>query len=701
MTRTSLAAAAIVTLALVAYMPALQAGYIWDDDSYLTANPHVQAPDGLARIWVPGNTPQYYPLVFTSFWIEHAVWGLRPVGYHLVNILLHAFNAVLVWRLMRRLGLRGAWLIGAIFALHPIHVESVAWITERKNLLSGCFYLLAGFAYLRFDQRRAEPGEGGESWGWYGASLGLYVAALGSKSITCSLPAALILVMLYLRRPLTWRHLWPLVAMLAIGVLAAANTVLMERVHVGASGPEWDHGLADRVLIASRSLLFYPAKLLWPNPLMFVYPRWTIDPGNVLSWWRPLVVLATGVAAAVAWTRGRRGPFVALAFYAGTVLPAVGFINVYPHRFSFVADHFLYLASLGIIAMVVSGAVWLVPRRRPLQIGLATVTLVVLGGLAHRQARTYRNAESVWMDTLAKNPDSWMPHTHMSVIRLQQLGAIDRAAEPDRWRSVLAQARRHAERAVAKRPDDPQVLGKLSEALRLEGRHDEAFEHQSTVIRLLDERYGDETRWMQRDVEELVKLARLHNARNEIERAEVTYRRAAALEPTLVISRYELASLLAAQGRLDEAVPELRHVLSVQPQHFGALLALAHIASQRREFTEARRYHEAAARAARTLGQEIEATIALTRLLATCPVTARRDVARAIEIAETANDATGRRYPSLLDVLAEAYAAAGRTDDAIATATEALDLARQVNAPGLAEEFERKLNRYRASLSPG
>ena len=135
--RTTAAAMAIMALALVAYLPALQAGYIWDDDSYLTANPHVQAPDGLARIWVPGHTPQYYPLVFTGFWIEHALWGLQPAGYHLVNILLHAINAVLVWRLMRRIGVPGAWVIGAVFAVHPIHVESVAWITERKNCLSG------------------------------------------------------------------------------------------------------------------------------------------------------------------------------------------------------------------------------------------------------------------------------------------------------------------------------------------------------------------------------------------------------------------------------------------------------------------------------------------------------------------------------------------------------------------------------------
>ena len=197
--RTIPGAAAIAALVLVAYLPALQAGYIWDDDWYLTANPHVQSPDGLSRIWVPGYTPQYYPLVFTSFWIEHALWDMEPAGYHLVNILLHAVNALLVWRVMRRLGLPGAWLIGAVFAIHPAHVESVAWITERKNVLSACCYLLAGLAYLRFDDHRREQ-DAGEGWGWYGAALLLYVAALLSKSVTCSLPAALLLVMLYLRR---------------------------------------------------------------------------------------------------------------------------------------------------------------------------------------------------------------------------------------------------------------------------------------------------------------------------------------------------------------------------------------------------------------------------------------------------------------------------------------------------------------------
>ena len=699
--RTSLAAAAIVTLVLVAYLPALQAGYIWDDDSYLTANPQVQAPDGLARIWVPGYTPQYYPVVFTSFWTEYALWGLKPMGYHLVNILLHAVNALLVWRVARQLGLPGAWMIGAVFAVHPVHVESVAWITERKNVLSGCFYLLALGAYLRFDENRQAAGRNArDPWGWYAAALLLFVAALLSKSITCSLPAALILVMLYLRRPLTWRQLWPLVPMFGIGVLAAVNTVLMERVHVGAQGPEWDLSFLQRVLIASRALLFYPAKLLWPQPLLFIYPRWTMDAGDLITWWRPVVVLMVAAAAAALWwVRGRRGPLLALAFYAGTVFPALGFFNVFPHRFSFVADHFQYLASLGIIVLIVTGVARSPPHRSRVRIGLGAVVLAVLAGLTHLQARTYRTAETIWMDTLAKDPESWMPHTHMAVIRLRQLGDVDRHAEPEAWRRVLAEARGHAERAVELKPDDPLVLGKLSEALRIEGRYDEAFEFQSRAIRLLEQRYAGQDRWPRRQAEELIKLARLYRLRSEPGQAEVAYRRAMDTDPRSVLARYELAGLLARQQRLAEAIELLRTVLSLPGEHFEALVGL--LSEQRGDLAATRRYREAAVRAARTPLEQIRATIALARFLATCPDPSHRDVTRALQIAETANRATDRRYPSLLDVLAEAQFAARRTDEAIATATEARDLARRVNATDLAQEIDQKLERYRAGTPTG
>jgi protein O-mannosyl-transferase len=130
----------LVVAVLIAYLPALQGGYIWDDNRYVTENPILPQPDGLAAIWTdPGATIQYYPMVFTTFWLEYRLWGLNPLGYHATNILLHALSALLLWAILRRLAVPGAWLAAALFALHPVHVESVAWVTERKNVLSGLF----------------------------------------------------------------------------------------------------------------------------------------------------------------------------------------------------------------------------------------------------------------------------------------------------------------------------------------------------------------------------------------------------------------------------------------------------------------------------------------------------------------------------------------------------------------------------------
>ena len=148
----------LVAATLLAYQPAWQAGFIWDDDDYVTDNPLLTAPDGLKRIWFSLDSPsQYFPLTYTVFRIERALWGLNPAGYHWVNILLHAANALLVWRLLRRLSVPGAWLAAAIFALHPVQVESVAWITELKNVLSLFFFLLALLAWVEFVEDRPKP----------------------------------------------------------------------------------------------------------------------------------------------------------------------------------------------------------------------------------------------------------------------------------------------------------------------------------------------------------------------------------------------------------------------------------------------------------------------------------------------------------------------------------------------------------------
>ena len=258
------AGSAILLMTLVAYIPAMYGGFIWDDDSYVTNNPLLPAIDGLWRIWFAADTPQYYPLVFTTFWLEHRLWGLNPMGFHIVNVSLHALNAVIVWFILQRLNVRGAWLIGAVFALHPVHVESVAWITERKNVLSGLFYLLALWSYLKFDEA------GGKKW--YGGALLLFVFALLSKTVTPTFPVVLLILMWYRGKRIGKREIFTLIPFLAIGLVMGLVTVWYEVHHVGAKGEEWGLTVFERILVAGRVIWFYALKLLYPVNLTFIYP---------------------------------------------------------------------------------------------------------------------------------------------------------------------------------------------------------------------------------------------------------------------------------------------------------------------------------------------------------------------------------------------------------------------------------------------
>ncbi|UCG32414.1 MAG: hypothetical protein JSU68_12200, partial [Phycisphaerales bacterium] len=269
----------IVLFTLAAYLPAMKAGYVWDDPDYVTENELLRSLDGLGRIWVPGNTPQYYPLVFTTFWIEYHLWELQPLGYHLTNILLHALSAVMVWRVLLRLRIPAAWLCATVFALHPVHVESVAWITERKNVLAVLFYLLSLRAYLGFvDHRRA---------GLYFAALALFGAALLSKTVTSSLPVVLLLIIWYRGGRFGAADLLNLLPFFIVGLCLSLLTVWLERHHVGARGVDWELSLPQRVLIAGRALWFYVATLLWPTRLTFIYPRWEPDPTRLVEWLAP------------------------------------------------------------------------------------------------------------------------------------------------------------------------------------------------------------------------------------------------------------------------------------------------------------------------------------------------------------------------------------------------------------------------------
>ncbi len=350
----------------LAYIPAMKGGFIWDDPMHVTENELLKNADGLRKIWFePGAWPQYYPLLLTSFWVEYQLWGLAPFHYHFINVLLHVLNALLLWRALRFLKVPGAMMAAAVFALHPVNVESVAWISERKNVLSGLFYLSALIFYLRFSLPDSYPGKltaesektssSKNSIRFYVLSMIFFLLALLSKTITCSLPAALLLLLWWKKGRIEWCDIKFLIPMFLIGFVLGINTIHMET-QAGAQGAEWAFSFLDRILIAGRALCFYAEKLILPINLTFIYPRWEINSG---IWWQYCFPLAAGIIIVLLWVfrkRIGRGPIVAVLFFSGTLLPALGFFNVYPHRFSFVADHFQYLASIGLISLVVSMA---------------------------------------------------------------------------------------------------------------------------------------------------------------------------------------------------------------------------------------------------------------------------------------------------------------------------------------------------------
>lgn len=548
-------AAAIILLIAVAYLPAMRGGFIWDDDQYVTGNITLRSADGLRRVWTePGATPQYYPLVFTTFWIEHHLWGDRPAGHHIVNVALHCLSSLVLWRLLRKLEVPGAWLAAALFAAHPVNVESVAWITERKNVLSGLFYLLATAAYFRFDPPR-EPVPS-RRWSYYQLSMALFLSALLSKTVTCTLPAAIGLAMWWKRGRIRPRDVAALLPMLIVGMGMGIVTAMLERRHVGASGPDWDFSVADRVLIAGRASWFYLAKLFWPVDLTFIYPRWTIDAADWKQWLFPIGAIGT---LALLWAMRRRwsrGPLAAALFLGGTLAPALGFINVYPMLFSFVADHFQYLAMIGPLTLF-AACLAISLRRAPFAFATASaVILCCLSALTWRQSRIYADLQTLWNDTLAKNQDAWIAHNNLAPILLEQ--------------GDLAGARFHADAALKLRPGyGPacNTLGRIDEA---QGRIPQAMEDFRRAVE-----------WREPLPAAHLNLANLLAQADRLAEAEAEYRAAVKAGPRLADAHHNLAAFLLATGRAQEALAEARTAASLDPWNsdarglYGLLLAIS------------------------------------------------------------------------------------------------------------------------------
>ena len=584
----------MLPLTLAVYWPALSGGFIWDDDAHVT-RPDMRSFGGLFRIWFePGATQQYYPLLHSAFWFEHKLWGDAPLGYHLVNVLLHATAATLFGLLLRRLTVPGAWLAAFLFLLHPVCVESVAWISEQKNTLSLVLYLAAASAYLRF--------AGDRTIGSYLLATGIFVLALLTKTVTATLPAALLVVGWWKRGRLGWKDdVIPLLPWLVLGVVGGLITAHFERVLIGAEGEEFALGYLDRLVLAGRVVWFYLGKLLWPAELIFFYPRWTIDAG---VWWQWLFV-AAGLAllGGLFWSRRRsRAPLSVALLFIGSLFPVLGFFNVYPFRYSYVADHFQYLPSLACFAFFGAS---LNRLHRPTRLGVGLALSLVLAVLTWNQSGMYRDQFTLYATTLERNPRCWMAHNNLAIALVESnraeesLPHYDAALRlrPDYAKGEhnygkalnhlgrFAEAIPHLERAIAQEPDLASAHNELGAALLATGRSAEGMASLGAALRLNPD-FGMAHRNLG--------LALAMSGR--MAEAISHFMRAVYLIPDDVEVRLELSLALASERRYEDAIAELKTTLVMAPRSAPAHYQLALILRETGRDADADAHHREALR---------------------------------------------------------------------------------------------------------
>lgn len=520
----------------LAYRPAWHGAPVWDDAAHMT-RPQLRPLDGLRRIWLePGATQQYYPLTHTAFWVQSRLWGDETLGYHLVNVAFHLATSLLLFALLRRLEVPGALLAAAVFALHPVHVESVAWITELKNTLSGALFAAAALAYLRFDEARRKRA--------YALALALFVLGLLAKTVVAVLPAALLVAFWWRRGRLEPRRdVLPLVPFFALGLAAGLVTAWVERQYViGGLAVHFGLGAKERLLLAGRAIWFYLGKLVWPAELVFLYPRW--DLGRP-AWWAFLFPAGALLLLVAAWALRKkwRGPLAALLFFVLALLPALGFVDVYPFRFSYVADHFQYLASLGPIVLACAlAAAWRERASGALRRAAPAAALLVLGALvvlASRQSRLYASSETLWRATLERNPGCWLALNNLGVISLERHDDAEAERlffESLRWNPEYEAALNNCGYVLARKGRVYEAIGYYERALAIWPGYPDAHVNLGNAL-FVTGRPGE---------------------------AIGQYGRALAERPDLLEPRNNLALALVAVGKPAEAIP-----------HFEAALGLA------------------------------------------------------------------------------------------------------------------------------
>ena len=562
---------AVVTI--MAYNPAWHGQLLWDDDNCTTPL-ELRSFDGLRRIWFqPRATAQYYPLLYTSYWVQQRLWGDSPSGYHLINLLLHIGCVVLVLKILRFLRIPGAELAAIIWALHPVNVETVAWIAERKNMLSGIFALGATLAYLNFDDIRSKRN--------YALAIGLFLFGLLSKTAIVALPLAWLVILWWKRGTISCRRdAVPSIPFVCLSLASGLVTRWFENVGIGHKARIMDFSLLERCLIAGRAFWFQLSSLFWPSNLTFVYPRWDINTG---VWWQYLFPIGVLALLVILWSlrRWSRAPLAGVLVYILLLLPSLGFLNIYFFVYSLVADHWQYLACLGIIVPCASGITLLAGRKESWQDWLEPAITLVLGGvlfvLTWQQSRMYTDIETLYRTTIARNPSCWMAEVNLGNILykanripeamnlFEQALKIKPAVGHYSLGNALVQEGRTSEaidqyiQALQIDPDYAEVHHNLGSVLAVRGRTREAIAHYEQALRI-DPGFAEAHNNLGHA---LVQTGRTLEAIDQ-------YKEALRITPNSADAHNNLATALAQMGRTSEAIEQLKDALQINPIDFDA-----------------------------------------------------------------------------------------------------------------------------------
>lgn len=363
--RMLLGGALIFALTLIVYWPSMRGEFILDDDVLLTKSELITAPDGLYQFWFTTKPLDYWPVTNSTLWLEWRMWGTETTGYHVVNVLLHIASSLLVWTILRRLSIPGSYLAALLFAVHPLNVQSVAWISQCKNALSMFFFLLSILWWLRADEGRpiaeaiaetAPSGERYQSIAWYWLSVAAFLAAMLAKGSVAVLPLILLTIAWWRRDRIVRRDLMRTVPFFAVAVALTAVNIWFQT-H-GAAVIVRDVNGWQRLAGAGAVVWFYIYKAIVPINLVFIYPQWNIDVGQI-QWWLPDVGIIA-VTALLIWQR--RNPWARPILFAWvltciSLAPVMGFTDVGFMKFSLVADHYAHIALIPTMALIAAGCV--------------------------------------------------------------------------------------------------------------------------------------------------------------------------------------------------------------------------------------------------------------------------------------------------------------------------------------------------------